>query len=142
MTAEGNMWNFKKQVYEKVLFFFDSGAQKSIIKEEVAEQFSLSKLSTEVCTMSGIGGHVENFESRVVTIKVSSAYGDEVEMKILTKPMLTNGFPSVKLTENDIDFLKENNICLSNSNLRGKSKPRTYLSVSTTTTNSYRVRTT
>ncbi|XGW34218.1 hypothetical protein V3C99_018218, partial [Haemonchus contortus] len=41
-------------------------------------------------------------------------------MKILTKPILTNGFPSVKLTETDIDFLKENNICLSNSNLRGE----------------------
>ncbi|KAK6010385.1 hypothetical protein OSTOST_24589, partial [Ostertagia ostertagi] len=120
MTAEGNLWNSKKQAYEKVLFFFDSGAQKTVITERVADQFGLPKLTTEICTMSGIGGHIENFESHVVTTKVSTAFGEELELRVQTKPVLTNGFPSVKLTNADIEFLKENNICLSNSKLRGE----------------------
>lgn len=41
-------------------------------------------------------------------------------IKIQTKPVLTNGFPSVKLSYTDITFLKENNICLANSKLRGE----------------------
>ncbi|KAK6764148.1 hypothetical protein RB195_024465 [Necator americanus] len=101
MTAEGNI-NARKEAYEKALFFFDSGAQKTVIEENLAEQLGLPKNTTEICTMSGIGEHIECFESHK------------------TKPVITNGFPSVKLNTEDIEFLKTNTICLANSKLHGE----------------------
>lgn len=120
MTAEGNVWNNKKGEYEKILFFFDTGAQKTVIEESLADRLGLSKQTTEICTMSGIGGHIESFESHIVCIKLSTVYGEELELNVLTKPIITNGFPSVNLSSVDVDFLKANSICLSNSKLRGE----------------------
>ncbi|KAK6742031.1 hypothetical protein RB195_009726 [Necator americanus] len=120
MTAEGNIWNARKQTYEKVLFFFDSGAQKTVIEENLAQQLGLPKNTTEICTMSGIGGHIECFESHKVPVKLGTAFGEEICMTIQTKPVITNGFPSVKLNTEDIEFLKTNTICLANSKLRGE----------------------
>ncbi|XGW10254.1 hypothetical protein V3C99_012050 [Haemonchus contortus] len=120
MTAEGYLWSFKKQEYVKALFFFDSGAQKTVIEERLANELGLPKYSTEICTMSGIGGHIENFKSDIVLTRINTAFGEEIELKIQTKPVLTNGFPSVKLTTADVTFLKENNIYLANSKLRGE----------------------
>ncbi|EYC15829.1 hypothetical protein Y032_0035g2985 [Ancylostoma ceylanicum] len=70
--------------------------------------------------MSGMGGHIESFKSHIVNMRISTAFGEEIEMKIQTKPVITNSFPSVNLTSVDITFLKENNICLANSKLRGE----------------------
>ncbi|KAK6762557.1 hypothetical protein RB195_023326 [Necator americanus] len=120
MTAEGNIWDARKQTYEKVLFFFDSGAQKTVIEENLAQQLGLPKNTTEICTMSGIGGHIECFESHKVPVKLGTAFGGEICMTIQTKPVITNGFPSVKLNTEDIEFLKTNTICLANSKLRGE----------------------
>ncbi|EYB96025.1 hypothetical protein Y032_0154g2997 [Ancylostoma ceylanicum] len=120
MTSEGYIWNFNTGEYEKVLFFFDSGAHKSVIEESVADRFGLPRETTEICTMSGMGGHIETFMSHIVNMRVSTAFGEEIEMKIQTKPVITNSFPSVNLSSVDITFLKENNICLANSKLRGE----------------------
>ncbi|KAK6762167.1 hypothetical protein RB195_023036 [Necator americanus] len=120
MTAEGNIWNVRKKDYEKALFFFDSGAQKTVIEENLAEQLGLSKNTTEICTMSGIGGHIEYFESHKVSAKLGTAFGEEICITIQTKPDITNGFPSVKLNVEDIEFLKTKTICLANSKLRGE----------------------
>ena len=103
-----------------MLFFFDSGAQKTVIEEALTDRLGLPRETTEICTMSGIGGHIECFKSHTVNIKVSTAFGEELDMKIQTKPVITNGFPSVNLSTQDIAFLKENNICLANSKLRGE----------------------
>ncbi|VDL81408.1 unnamed protein product [Nippostrongylus brasiliensis] len=120
MTAEGSIWNHRKSAYEKVLFFFDCGAQKTIIQEDVATKLGLPRQTTEICTMSGIGGHIEKFESHIVEARVSTVFGEELQFKFQTKPVITNGFPSVKLTSTDVNFLKANNICLANSKLRGE----------------------
>ncbi|KAK6052344.1 hypothetical protein COOONC_10151 [Cooperia oncophora] len=65
--------------------------------------------------MSGIGGHIEKFESHIVTVEIGTAFGEEMELTIQTKPVITNGFPSVNLAPSDITFLKANRICLANS---------------------------
>ncbi|EYC34853.1 hypothetical protein Y032_1341g3835 [Ancylostoma ceylanicum] len=120
MTAEGDVWNYNKREYEKILFLFDSGAQKTVIQEQLAERLGLPKQSSEICTMSGIGGHIENFKTHIVNLKVSSAFGEDVQMQIQTKPVITNGFPSVNLSNDDVAFLKENRIRPANSRLRGE----------------------
>lgn len=75
MTAEGNIWNHKEKDYEKVLFFFDSGAQKTVIEESLVERLGVPKQTSELCTMSGIGGHIECFKSHMVDITLSTAFG-------------------------------------------------------------------
>ncbi|KAK6012364.1 hypothetical protein OSTOST_22491 [Ostertagia ostertagi] len=91
MTAEGNVWNHRENAFEKVLFFFDTGAQKTIIEEALADRLGLPRITTETCVMSGIGGHTEKFESHLVSLKVCSAHGQEIEMSIKTKPILPAG---------------------------------------------------
>ncbi|EYC34940.1 hypothetical protein Y032_1248g3781, partial [Ancylostoma ceylanicum] len=120
MTAEGNLWNNNKQKFERVLFFFETGAQKTVIEEKLASEFGLPRLSTESCVMSGIGGHIERFESTTVPLKIRSVYGKEINVTARTKPIITGGFPSVNLTQADADFLEVNEICLANSKLRGE----------------------
>uniref|UniRef100_A0A7I4Z127 Peptidase A2 domain-containing protein n=1 Tax=Haemonchus contortus TaxID=6289 RepID=A0A7I4Z127_HAECO len=120
MTAVGNIWNYKSQKFEQLLFFFDTGAQRTIISEEISHRFGLPTNRTEVCTMSGLGGHIEKFQSNFVTLKVSDAYGQESELQVHTKPVITNSFPSAKLTDSDKEFLKANEIQLCNPRVRGE----------------------
>lgn len=80
MTAEGNIWNHRKDEYEKVLFFFDFGAQRTVIRESLATSLGLPRQTTEICTMSGIGGHIEKFERHTVRIKIGTAFGEEMEL--------------------------------------------------------------
>ncbi|KAK6761905.1 hypothetical protein RB195_022845 [Necator americanus] len=113
MTAEGNIRKARKQVYERVLFFFDFGAQKTVIEENLAEQLGLPKNTTEICTMSGIGGLIECFETfDSGKTRTKTAFGEEICMTIQTKPVITNRFPLVKLNAEDVEFLKTNAICL------------------------------
>ncbi|KAK6729048.1 hypothetical protein RB195_006229 [Necator americanus] len=70
--------------------------------------------------MSGIGGHIESFKSHIVHMRIGTVYGEVIDTRIQTKPVITNGFPSVNLSAVDIEFLKENNICLANTKLRGE----------------------
>ncbi|VDO54788.1 unnamed protein product [Haemonchus placei] len=91
-----------------------------MIEETLTNDFGLPKLFTETCTMSGIGGHVERFDSTTEPLRVRSAYGKELRFNVQTKPILTNEFPSVKLTEEDANFLEHNQICVANSNLQGE----------------------
>ncbi|EYB90298.1 hypothetical protein Y032_0221g2542 [Ancylostoma ceylanicum] len=120
MTAEGNIWNAKEGEYEKILFFFDSGAQKTVTEENLADRLGLPRHTTEICTMSGIGGHIECFKSHIVPVRLGTAFGEEIDITIQTKPVITNGFPSVNLDQKDIEFLKTNNLCLANTKLRGE----------------------
>ncbi|KAK6745228.1 hypothetical protein RB195_011757 [Necator americanus] len=73
-----------------------------LLKESLKEQLCLPKNTTEICTIPGIGGHIQCFESHK------------------TKSIITNGFPPVKLNAEDIEFLKTNTICLENSKLCGE----------------------
>ncbi|KAL6731461.1 hypothetical protein Aduo_002327 [Ancylostoma duodenale] len=120
MTALGNIWNYRSNQFEQLLFFFDTGAQKTIIKEEIAVGFGLSMNKTEVCVLSGIEGHTGKFQSSSVNLKISNAYGAEFHLEIQTEPVITNGFPSVKLTEIDKEFLQKNEINLCNPRVRGE----------------------
>lgn len=120
MTAEGNVWNNKDSSLEKVLFFFDTGAQKTVIQESLAERLGLPKTTTETCIMSGIGGYTEKFESHIVSLKVCTAHGKEINLAIQTKPIITGGFPSVKLAEIDQEFLQNEGIFIANSKVRGE----------------------
>ncbi|KAL6734085.1 hypothetical protein Aduo_004665 [Ancylostoma duodenale] len=120
MTAEGNVWNHKTHKFEKALFFFDTGAQKTVIEEALADKLGLPRITSETCVMSGIGGHTERFESHVVSLKIGTAYGNEFDITILTKPIITGGFPSVRLTETDRAFLQCSEICVANSKIRGE----------------------
>ncbi|EYC32602.1 hypothetical protein Y032_0003g1684 [Ancylostoma ceylanicum] len=120
MTAEGSIWNARKQEYEKILFSFDSGAQKTAVDGELAERFGLARQMTEKCTMSGIGGRIETFKSHVVSLKIGTAFGEEIEITVQTRPVITEGFPSVRLEQCDVAFLKVNEIFLANTKLRGE----------------------
>ncbi|EYC13451.1 hypothetical protein Y032_0043g718 [Ancylostoma ceylanicum] len=120
MTAEGSIWNARKQEYEKILFFFDSGAQKTAVDEELAEQFGLARQMTEKCTMSGIGGRIGTFKTHVVSLKIGTAFGEEIEITMQTRPVITEGFLSVRLEQCDVAFLKANEIFLANTKLRGE----------------------
>ncbi|KAK6756022.1 hypothetical protein RB195_014422 [Necator americanus] len=70
--------------------------------------------------MFRLGGHIECFKSHIVHVRIRTAYGEVIIMKIQTKPVITNGFPSVNLSPADIEFLEEVNICLANTKLRGE----------------------
>ncbi|KAK6761354.1 hypothetical protein RB195_022424 [Necator americanus] len=67
----------------------------------MATKLALPGMGHELCTMSGIGGHIEKFNSKNVQLKILTAFGDEVNLQIQTKPIITNGFPSVELTKED-----------------------------------------
>ncbi|EYC09908.1 hypothetical protein Y032_0058g2887 [Ancylostoma ceylanicum] len=120
MTAEGSIWNARKQLYEKILFVFDSGAQKTVIDERLVQQFGLPKHMTEKCSISGIGGRTETFDSHFVPLKIGTAFGEEIEITVQTRPVITEGFPSVRLEQCDVAFLKTNSIFLANTKLRGE----------------------
>ncbi|RCN25515.1 hypothetical protein ANCCAN_28772 [Ancylostoma caninum] len=120
MTAEGNIWNHKEQKFQKALFFFDTGAQKTIIREQLADELGLPQQHSELCVMSRIGGHIEQFRSNFMPLKLSTTYGKLIDLTIQTKPVLTNGFSLVNLSDCDKDFLEENGICLSNTRVRGE----------------------
>ncbi|KAK6742872.1 hypothetical protein RB195_010249 [Necator americanus] len=120
MTAEGNVWNNNTRQFEKLLFFFDTGAQKTIIREQTAREFGLPTQKTEICTMSGIGGHTEKYQTNIVPLKISNAFGKEIHMTIQTKPIITNGFSSVRLNDADKQYLQDNEICINNPRVRGE----------------------
>ncbi|EYC10154.1 hypothetical protein Y032_0057g2793 [Ancylostoma ceylanicum] len=120
MTAEGSVWNQRTNQFEKILFFFDTGAQKTLIRESAADELGLSKQSTEICSMSGIGGHTESFQSSLVSLKICTAFGRQVDITAQTKPVLTKGFSSVTLSEEDKDFLQSNELCICNPRVRGE----------------------
>ncbi|KAK6764904.1 hypothetical protein RB195_025009 [Necator americanus] len=119
MTAEANMWNNKTGQYERVLIFFDTGAQRTIINERTAEEFGFPKQKTEIC-LSGNGGHTEKFKTFFVPLKISTVFGKEIRLTVQTKPVITNGFRSAYLLEQDKQFLQDNDICLSNPRLRSE----------------------
>ncbi|EYC31262.1 hypothetical protein Y032_0004g2060 [Ancylostoma ceylanicum] len=120
MTAEGSIWNAKQQQFEKVLFCFDSGAQKTVIEEKLAEEFGLPKGRTQMCTVSGSGGHTETLKCHTVSLKIGTAFGEDIETVVETRSVITNGFPSVRLSQDDSTFLKANEIYLANPNIRGE----------------------
>ncbi|VDL76639.1 unnamed protein product [Nippostrongylus brasiliensis] len=68
--------------------------------------------------MSSIGGHTRTFKTHIVNVQVSTVYGEELQLEIQTKPIITNGFPGVNLSSIDVAFLKAKCICLANSMLR------------------------
>ncbi|XGW01565.1 hypothetical protein V3C99_014021 [Haemonchus contortus] len=70
--------------------------------------------------MSGIGGQTETFQSNIVHLRIGTAYGRDLEILVQTKPILTNGFPAVKLCSLDRDFLEERNLLVCNPNIRGE----------------------
>lgn len=53
-------------------------------------------------------------------MKISTDFGEEIELTIQTKPVIINNLPSVNLSLVDITFLKKNNICLANLKLRAE----------------------
>ncbi|EYB84685.1 hypothetical protein Y032_0311g2123 [Ancylostoma ceylanicum] len=120
MTADGSIWNAKRQRFKKVLFLFDSGAQKTVIEEKLAEQFGLRKVRTQMCTVSGNGGRVETFESHTISLRIGTAFGEEIEITGQTRPVITNGFPSLILGQSDGAFLKANDIYLASTKIRGE----------------------
>ncbi|XGW17350.1 hypothetical protein V3C99_002170, partial [Haemonchus contortus] len=120
MTAEGSIWNHDTQKFEKVIFFFDSGAQKTVIQEDLALRLKLPTLKAEACIMSGIGGKTETFQSNIVHVKIGTAYGKDLEILIQTKPILTNGFPAVQICSVDQQFLEKRNLLVCNPNIRGE----------------------
>ncbi|EYC16984.1 hypothetical protein Y032_0032g2602 [Ancylostoma ceylanicum] len=120
MTAEGSVWNAKKRQFEKVLFLFDSGSQKTVIEEKLAEQFALPKVRSQMCTVSGDGGHTETFKCHTVSLKIGTAFGEDIETVVETRQVITNGSPSVILSQNDAAFLKAKEIYLANPNIRGE----------------------
>ncbi|KAL6733108.1 hypothetical protein Aduo_003789 [Ancylostoma duodenale] len=119
MTAEGSVWNERTNQFEKILFFFDTGAQKTLIRESIAEELGLPKQSTEIRSISGIGGHTERIQSSLVSLKVCTAFGRRLEITAQTKPVLTKGFSSVRLSEEDKDFLQSNELCICNPRVNG-----------------------
>lgn len=122
MTAEGCIWNYKQKKFEKTVFFFDTGAQKTVIREDLAFRLGLLKVKTETCVTSGIGGNTETFESHIVNVRLGTTYGKDMEILIQTKPVLTNGFPAVKkLCYADQQFLQERSL-VCNPSIRGESQ--------------------
>ncbi|EYC34865.1 hypothetical protein Y032_1327g3827 [Ancylostoma ceylanicum] len=120
LTAEGSIWNSKIQQYQKILFVFDSGAQKTVVDEDLVEQFGLPKHMTEKCSISGIGGRSETFKSHVVPLRIGTAFGEVIEITVQTRPVITKGFSPVRLEQDDVAFLKANDIFLANTKLRGE----------------------
>ncbi|VDO56268.1 unnamed protein product [Haemonchus placei] len=105
---------------KKVPSFFDMGAQKTLITEQTAKDLALPKQSREICAMTGIGGHTEMFQSNVVTLRILTAYGMEIDMRAQTKPIITNGFASVNLSKEDKHFLQLNELWSCNPRVQGE----------------------
>ncbi|EYC32856.1 hypothetical protein Y032_0002g1126 [Ancylostoma ceylanicum] len=79
MTAEGSIWNAKRQQFEKVLFCFDSGAQKTVIEEKLAEQFGLAKKLINSAVAMGISDiNFDNFDNVAVRIFQELAYESQL----------------------------------------------------------------
>ncbi|KAK6036903.1 hypothetical protein COOONC_25592 [Cooperia oncophora] len=119
-TNQRDLYGITTTSYEKALFFFDTGAQLSLIEEKAAEHLALPVVASDKCTLSGISGISETFVSHHVQVKVLTAHGRELQMTMQTKPTLTKGFPAVRLMETDIEFMEENSIQLANTRLKGE----------------------
>ncbi|EYC43181.1 hypothetical protein Y032_0501g2605 [Ancylostoma ceylanicum] len=70
--------------------------------------------------MSGIGGHTESFKSNLVTLGVSTAFGKQINLTVRTKPIITYGFPSVRLSEEDKHFLQSKEMFICSPRVRGE----------------------
>ncbi|KHJ97846.1 Tas retrotransposon peptidase A16 [Oesophagostomum dentatum] len=119
-TAEGMVWNHNAEKFEKILFFFDTGAQETVIREDLAAKLGLPEVKNEICIMPGLGGHTETFASNIISIKAGIAYGKELEVLVRTKPIISKGIPSVKLNGPDKEFLEAKQVCVENSKLSGE----------------------
>uniref|UniRef100_A0A7I4Y3E6 Integrase catalytic domain-containing protein n=1 Tax=Haemonchus contortus TaxID=6289 RepID=A0A7I4Y3E6_HAECO len=60
------------------------------------------------------------FQSNVVTLKILTAHGMEINMKAQTKPIITNGFSSVHLSMEDKHFLQLNELWVCNPRVQGE----------------------
>ncbi|KAK6755881.1 hypothetical protein RB195_014336 [Necator americanus] len=120
MTVEAQVKNNKTGAYENVLLFLDSGAQCNLIEATLADNLALVHSEPYQCTMYGIGGIEETYIAQKVTAEFRTRFGESVSLTLGTKPVLTKAFPSAALTCSDVQFLKRNNIFLSNTATNGE----------------------
>uniref|UniRef100_A0A1I7X4G2 Peptidase A2 domain-containing protein n=1 Tax=Heterorhabditis bacteriophora TaxID=37862 RepID=A0A1I7X4G2_HETBA len=125
MTVEGKVKN-KEGIYENVLIFLDSGAQQSLIEENEANRLGLTKTNPSKCTMSGMGGLTESFQTYDVQLSLLSAYMTEIKVQVKTKPIITRCFNAVFLTPRDKTYMLNNDIILSNPRTEGESSCQKY----------------
>uniref|UniRef100_A0A1I7X3Y4 Uncharacterized protein n=1 Tax=Heterorhabditis bacteriophora TaxID=37862 RepID=A0A1I7X3Y4_HETBA len=64
--------------------------------------------------MSGIGGLTEEFLSHRVSVRIKTAFGTELLLTMNTKPVITKDFRSATLSGCDKQFLRQEEIFLSN----------------------------
>ncbi|KAK5965291.1 hypothetical protein GCK32_002031 [Trichostrongylus colubriformis] len=120
MTVEGQIKNNTTGSFENVLIFLDSGAQCNLIDAHLADTLALARGEPYQYTMHGIGGTIHTYTAQQVTAVFRIRFGECVSINLSTKPVLTNAFPSATLTSTDIQFLKQNNIFLSNTAASGQ----------------------
>ncbi|KHJ99253.1 hypothetical protein OESDEN_00760 [Oesophagostomum dentatum] len=120
MTAEAQIKNNTTGMFENILLFLDSGAQCNLIQTDMANTLALEKGSPYQCTMHGIGGITETYTSYESKATFKTKFGDYLTLTLNTKPVLTNAFPAATLTPNDTQFLRNNNIFLSNTFTNGE----------------------
>ena len=70
--------------------------------------------------MSGIGGHTEKYQTNIVPLKISNIFGKELSLIVQTKPVITNGFSSVRLIDLDKQYLQDKEIYITNPRVRGE----------------------
>lgn len=85
-------WDYNTKNFEKIVSFLDTGAEKkTIIVEELAW-----KPKPALCQI---------VRKQIVSVKIVSAYGKDLEIVMQAKPILSKGSPSVKLSPMDQEFL-------------------------------------
>ncbi|KAK6035397.1 hypothetical protein COOONC_27098, partial [Cooperia oncophora] len=96
------------------------GGSMQFDRRSLADKFALVHGEPYQCTMYGIGGIAETYTAQKVTAELRTRFGESVFLTLRTKPVLTNAFPSAALTCPDVQFLKSNNIFLSNTAANGE----------------------
>uniref|UniRef100_A0A1I7WUL6 Peptidase A2 domain-containing protein n=1 Tax=Heterorhabditis bacteriophora TaxID=37862 RepID=A0A1I7WUL6_HETBA len=120
MIAEGNIWNNRTNMFERTLFFFDTGAQTSHVEEQFAKQLRLPITKSETSTMTEIGGHTEEFLTHRLSVCIKTAFGTELLLTMKTKSVITKDFRAATLSGCDIQFLSQEESFLSNLSTQGE----------------------
>uniref|UniRef100_A0A1I7WH09 Peptidase A2 domain-containing protein n=1 Tax=Heterorhabditis bacteriophora TaxID=37862 RepID=A0A1I7WH09_HETBA len=120
MTADAEIWNHNTNQFERLIILFDSGSHLSFIPESHAKHLKLATSGSTRVTLSGLGGCTESFNSNTAPVRFRTSIGQILNIQLLTKPLISNSFKSATVAKQDLQFLQQLNVTLSNPRISGE----------------------
>uniref|UniRef100_A0A1I7WWM3 DUF1758 domain-containing protein n=1 Tax=Heterorhabditis bacteriophora TaxID=37862 RepID=A0A1I7WWM3_HETBA len=120
MTADAEIWNHNTNQFERLIILFDSGSHLSFIQESHAKYLKLATSGSTRVTLSGLGGCTGSFNSNTAPVRFRTSIGQILNIQLLTKLLISNSFQSATVAKQDLQFLQQLNVTLSNPRISGE----------------------